>query len=82
MKRDASHLKRERLNYIARLIAAAATIQDGRCDLWKTLVTVQFNVGLTEKKAKEYVELVCKVKEWDIIEDEIIVTKPKEEAKE
>lgn len=69
MRKDGSWVKSQRLQEISRMIAP--TMPDG-CNYKKLLVKIQFEIGLTESRAEEYVDLVCLAKGW-IHKDEKIV---------
>ena len=58
-RRDGTFIRKERLMAIAKEIAYDLN-QDKRCVYEDVILWCQYNIGLTEKKAREYVDVVVK----------------------
>jgi hypothetical protein len=65
VRRDGSFVRSQRLLDISRLIAKAFSI-DKRCNIEDLKLNIAMNIGLTEKTALQYVDLVCRAKGWTI----------------
>ena len=64
-RRDGSYVRSERLVQIARQIAYRITnSKTKQCSIEELNLWIQFDLGLTEKRATEYVDLVVRAKGW------------------
>lgn len=54
-----------RLLDIARLIAKKFS-QEKKCEIEQLKLDIAMDIGLTEKTAMEYIDLVCRAKGWTI----------------
>jgi len=61
MRKDGSWVKTQKLKEIAKMISTK--MPDG-CNYDKLLIKIQFEMGLTESRAEEYIDLVCQAKGW------------------
>lgn len=58
---DAGHLKTERLNQITKKVASAFPNPVSRS---KTILWIEFNIGLSKEKANAYLDSVIETKGW------------------
>lgn len=62
VRKDGTWVKIQRLAQIAQFIAKA--MGEGKVEIEKTLVWIQYEMGLTEQKAREYLGLVMIKHGW------------------
>ena len=65
VKKDSAWLKTERLKIIARSLATMIT-QNKKVDYEHFITLIEYEHGLTRKKAKYYIDLICKTHDWEI----------------
>ena len=75
-RRDGSYVRSRRLITIARMIAAefAETKNNGansQCNIEDLITQIEFEIGLTEGRARSYVDTVVKAKGW-VVKDGFI----------
>ena len=65
-RRDAANVRHERLIQVARQIAYDLN-QDKKCVFEDMVLWIQYNIGLTEKVAREYVDVVVRAHvDWSL----------------
>lgn len=69
MRRNGAETRRERLQRVARFIQRSLYAQH-ELSLSGTLVLIQYNFGLTESKALEYLMLLAKLGQFIVAEKE------------
>lgn len=69
-RRDGSFVRSQRLLDISRLIAKAFS-QDRKCNVETLKLTIAMEIGLTEKTALQYIDLVCRAKGWVVKDGDI-----------
>lgn len=70
VRRDGSYVRSKRLLEIAKHIALDFNFNQ-KSNVEDRLCVIMLNMGLTEKRAMEYIELVCRARGW-IIKDGFI----------
>lgn len=67
IRRDGSFIRSQRLLEIAKMVAKEITASNSRqCSYDLILNRIMLNVGLTEKRASEYICVVCHARGWQI----------------
>ena len=65
-RRDAANVRHERLIQVARQIAYDLN-QDKKCVFEDMVLWIQYNIGLTEKVAREYVDVIVRAHvDWSL----------------
>ena len=71
-RRDGSFVRSQRLLGIAKQIAYKISFSEDKvCEVAELLNWIMFEQGLTEKRAKEYMDIVVKAKGWVLDNGEI-----------
>ena len=65
VRRDGSYVRSQRLLTISKMIAKDFS-QDHKSELEDLKLKIAMEIGLTEKTAMQYVDLVCRAKGWTI----------------
>ena len=70
--RDGAYFKSKRLQDISKEIAKR--LSKGKKLNFEGFVTwIEFNIGLTDKKAREYIKLTCKTHHWHLDKNGFLV---------
>lgn len=65
VKRDASSLRASRIHRIGRLISRGISAPPtGKTSYEDIKLRVMIDIGLTEKRAEEYIDLACQDHDW------------------
>jgi len=76
-RRDGSFVRSERLLRIARQIVSTIHKSDVKqCEYAGLLTWIMFDMGLTEKTAREYVDVVVRAKGWRLNDGVITLGEP------
>jgi len=65
MRRDGSYVKTERLNQIAAKVSPLLG-QGEKVNIAKLISWIEVTIGLTRKKAGEYINILADVYEWEV----------------
>jgi len=66
-RRDGSYVRSERLLRIAKQIVYTINNEGNKqCEYAELLTWIMFDMGLTEKTAREYVDVVVRAKGWHL----------------
>lgn len=75
MKRDAAHLKQERMRKIASYVAPMLA-EGQKVRITKLLAWIEINIGLTKDKAGEYVNTLASAYDWNVNNGFVTLEKP------